>query len=384
MIRVANFMHSSLKALDEKGLLETAPLLYNPENKYSVTHFSAYPVDLKYEPLFNKRNITIACYRSKSIFPFRVLAELRNLYRAFKTNRVDIIRGRQPYHCSLYGLIMARIFGCPFVVSLGGDNRIAQRLTGKNYYNNKLISYALERLVLRYSDKIICPNQFTKHYVAGIIGEQLAEKKCSIVPWINFPRSEQTVGSARDRLGIPKGKKIIPIIGFINEYKYSDVLFEAIEALNNGFRSMTDYAFVFCGEGPLRAEGIKRFKSASNVYFPGWVSQEVSQAVLKEAAFCLIPMSGFVLLEAAGLAKCVITSNVEWHAELVSDSETGLLVTPSFSQDWKSAIIRLILNPEECTFYGLELQKRYHLLFSPEKAAMKERELYLELISKAK
>lgn len=381
MIRVANFMHSSLKALDEKGLLETTPHLYNPEKKFAVTHFSAYPVDLNYQDLFSLQNIRIACYRSNALFPFRVFRELLNIYRIFRDTKIDIIRGRQPYHCSLYGLIMAKIFKCPFVVSLGGDNRIAQKLTGKNYYNNKFISYALEKIVLRYSDGIICPNEFTKRYVAQIIGEKRAREKCSVIPWINFSKAATHLPSAYKQLGIPSVKKIIPIVGFINEYKYSNILFEVIESLNKGFKGIEEYAFVFCGDGPLREVGINKFKTSSNVFFPGWVSQEMTQAILSEAVFCLVPMSGFVLLEAASLAKCVIASNVEWHSELVAQDESGLLVTPNSVQDWKNAIVKLLLNPELCQNYAEELHARYQENYTPEVVIAKERSLYRELIT---
>lgn len=77
-------------------------------------------------------------------------------------NNVDIARGRMPY-------LMSLALGIAFVVSLGGDNRLAQEKIGRHHlFNIKWLSLFIEEQTINISDVTIVPNIYTDKYVQHI------------------------------------------------------------------------------------------------------------------------------------------------------------------------------------------------------------------------
>ena len=138
--------------------------------------------------------------------------------------------------------------------------------------------------------------------------------------------------------------------------------------------------FVFCGDGPLRTEGA-RLLGNSDARFVGWQPNAIVRGLLLRAEVVLVPMSGFVLLEAASLNRPVITSNLEWHSELVEHGISGLLVNPEKDEEWVSAVRRLLDDADTRNSFGKRLGDRYYVDYNPEILMEKERRLYDALLT---
>lgn len=380
---IANFMDSSLKDLETKGVLSSAPEIYNPRKHFDrVLHFTPHAGDLALQPLFDEWHVTLIHYPAAYLGPIKILKAAFQIWRRMKKERVDLVRGRLPYLGSLIACLCARLQKLPFVVSLGGDNRIVQERNGTYNYNSRLISYAMEWLVLKLALRIIAPNQFTKSYVEGIIGKHGADCKCVIIPWIStpIPESVDSPPNIFKKLDIPSTSAIVPIIGFLNAYKYADVLFDALDGLNLQTKNGQKVIFCFCGDGPLRPEGEKRFSKATHVRFFGWQERSIVHALLRHAEFVLIPMSGNVLMEAASIGKPVITSEVEWHSELVINRKSGLVVDPHEPSTWRRAINEMLASPNLAKQMGEQLKQRYWADYAPDRSIDLEFDLYKRLI----
>lgn len=378
-LRIANFMDSALDALDRKGNLSHAIRLYNPAGRAeSVVHFTPHSADIRFAKTFAEAGI--------EIFPFfdnrggtlarmlRVPAALVRVAAKMRRERINLVRGRLPYFGSLIGCLCARLLGVPSVVSLGGDNRLPQEREGRYYFGSRALSYGMEYCVLRLADRIIAPNVFTRNYVARILGERAAVKKVHVIPWI-LDRGEKAapVAEVDGRLGISGGKPVVAVIGHINRYKFSEEMFRVAGSLAD------EAQFVFCGDGPLRAEGEKRLSPAAR--FAGWQPNTIVLGLLQRADAVLIPMSGFVLLEAASLGRPVVTSNLEWHSELVEDGRSGLLVEAADTDAWIKAVKRLLSHPDEASGFGKRLAERFAKDYDPDRLVALELNLYGELLA---
>jgi glycosyltransferase involved in cell wall biosynthesis len=374
-------MDSSLASLEVKGNLGDAPALYNPARiAEKVVHFTPSPEDVRYRDAFAEWGIEIFPYLEPPGSRPRAWRALRALARVFaklRRERIQLIRGRLPYFGSFAGCLAGRLLGIPSIVSLGGDNRLSQEKTGVYHFGRRRLSYAVESVVLRLCDVVLAPNHFTKDYVGRIIGRERAEAKVRVIPWrIESPPA----GAAHHHLlrdnGIPADRDLVVVIGFLNRYKYSDVMFQVASRLG---ADGTGPAFVFCGDGDLRAAGEEALAGSPHVRFLGWQPRPVVQALLRAAAVVLVPMSGFVLLEAAAEGKAVVTSRVEWHGEIVEDGVNGFLVEPTAVPDWVERTTRLLRDPSLRETMGRRLQQRYEASFSPEVVLAQEVELYRSL-----
>jgi glycosyltransferase involved in cell wall biosynthesis len=376
-------MDSSLKDLERKGVLSTVGDIYNPDKVYKkVIHFTPHAQDLELAEVLSGDKISIVCHQAAGISPIRIIRAVRQASSVFKKEGVDVVRGRLPYVGSLIGGVAARLRSLPFVVSLGGDNRIAQERNRAYYYNYRFLSYGMEALVLKMADAVIVPNRFTRLYVEEIIGSRAAHRKCVTIPWMSSPIEEEDPGApAIDHL-VSSDAAVVPIIGFVNKYKFSDVLFDGLEGLPDTYYDGRPLQFVFCGDGPLRKEGEERFRDQGNIRFVGWQERTLVHTLLRRAAFVLIPMSGFVLLEAASIGKPVITSAMEWHPELIRDGETGLLADPYDPLSWREAITSFSSDPARAREMGRRLRASYEAAYSRERSINAEVSLYERLANR--
>ena len=384
-MRIANFMDSSLRDLDTKGVFSGVGETYNPGNAYElVLHFTPHGQDLAMAPRLADHRIEVIVHSGDGVSLRRCGRALGLVLGQLRRRRIQLVRGRLPYLGSLIGVAAARLLGLPSVVSLGGDNRIVQERNNSYYYGRRWLSYGMEWLTLRLATRIIVPNHFTKDYVAAILGAGLAGRKSVVIPWISAPVAESGPddGEIMRGLGISDDRVVIPVIGFLNRYKYTDILFDALNAEPPAAAGGRRPLFLFCGDGPLRAEGERRFAGRDHVRFAGWQDRTVIHAVLRRAGLVLVPMSGLVPLEAASLGRPVVASRVEWHPELIEHGVTGLLVDPDDPQDWRRAIARLLDGGSEPAAMAEALRRRYWQTYSPDAVAAEEARLYRTLTAR--
>jgi glycosyltransferase involved in cell wall biosynthesis len=381
---IANFMDSSLLDLRRKGVFDIVGETYNPRSAYErVIHFTPHACDLEASEALRGHRIEIRVHGVSALQPLKFIRALAQTWRAFGHDKVDLVRGRLPYMGSLIGGLAARLRGLPFVVSLGGDNRIPQESDGY-LYHSRAISYAMENAVLRLATRVIVPNRYTYAYVDRIIGANAARKRCAVIGWMSRPVPPADAGDDETlaAIGIAPDRTLVPIIGFVNRYKFSHVLFDVLEQGVIHGADGKPALFCFAGDGPLRAEGEQKFAGRDDVIFVGWQQKSIIQALLRRAVAVVIPMSGFVLLEAASIGKPVITSSVEWHGELVADGRSGLLVDPQDRAAWRVAIARMLAEPAEARAMGGELKAAYWQHFSPDACVAAEHRLYEDLTGK--
>lgn len=383
--KIINIMDSSLKDLETKGVFSSVGRIYNPNHAFSkVFHFTPHLKDLDLAPSLAPDKIELVHHPVSGLSPFKLILTIFKMWKLIKKNDIELIRGRLPYLGSLMGAIAARLARKPFVVSLGGDNRIVQEKNGIYNYNSKFFSYLIEQIVLQLSTSIIVPNQYTYNYVSSLIGEKKSKEKSVIIPWISDPIDKQGEAISDPRiLTIPSSRRLMIIVGFLNRYKFTDVLYKTLEAIINDSGN-EDVQFVFCGDGPLREEGERLFLNSTQVTFLGWTDKKLVQQLMRKAEVILIPMSGFVLLEAASLGKPIITSNVEWHSEMVQDGITGLVVTPDDVEAWKKAIQEMLDNPIKAQEYGEKIEKLYFSQYAPDITIQAEKTLYTKLMEAPK
>ena len=367
-------MESSFAALGKKGNLAVVPELYNPHKTYDkVVHFTPHLGDLDYRQLFAQWNITLRCFGVSRLSPVDILKGFLKILHGLHKEKVNVIRGRSPYLSSLLGCLAGRILGISSVVSLGGNNRLNQELKNTYKYGSKSWSYRIEKWVLQLCTKIIVPNRYTLQYVEGIIGKT-AHKKCVVIPWIveAIPEQDQSEPDIRSMFNIPQNGRIVCTIGHLNRYKYSDVLFQMLKKAN---WENEDVYFVFCGDGVLRKEGEGMLAGRNWIRFIGWQDRPVVHALLRQSDVVVIPMSGFVLLEAASLGKPVVTSNVEWHSELVRHEQEGLLAQADSPDEWLNGIDRMLHSPHQADKWGKALKTKFTEQYHP--SITKEKELEL-------
>jgi glycosyltransferase involved in cell wall biosynthesis len=383
----------SLAAFKSKGnLTHYVETLYNPRNYFCKAHIIVFDKpDLSVRLNNPTLRVHYLHHLSLGQYPGRIRRYIGRglslplmLYqtiRIIKRERITIIRARNAYLAGLLAVLSGKITGVPVVVSLGGDNRIAQKLLGRYYTYSRFVSYRLEEFSLRHADRVFCTNEFTRQYALRL---GVAPEKTRVVPHrvdLNLIGAQDEL-LARRELGLDD-RPMILFVGRFEADKQVDVVIEAIPAILKRHPAAT---FVFLGDGSLRGELEGRCAElgiASAVVFAGFQTRERIAKYLAAASVVWIPMSGFVVYEAAAARKPIVAFDVEWHSEFVEHNVTGMLVENRNVPKLTEAVVALLDNPDHARFLAENAEKRFYEECDQDRLADREIQEYLEVMGGA-
>jgi glycosyltransferase involved in cell wall biosynthesis len=384
----------SLAAFKNKGnLTHYVDTLYNPGNYFARAHIVVFDkadlsVDLKNPTLrvHYLRHLSLGGPRPGRLARYigRGLSLPYMLYQTVQVVRregITVIRARNAYLAGLLAVLTGKICGVPVVVSLGGDNRIAQELLGRYYTYSRFLSFRIEEFSLRRADRVFCTNEFTRRYAIRL---GVPPEKTRVVPHrIDLHLLGMAdEDSARHEFGLGQ-RPMVLFIGRFERDKQVDVVIEAIPAI---LKRHPETAFVFIGDGSMRAELQARcaeLQIGSAAMFVGYQTREQIAKYLAAASVVWIPMSGFVIYEAAAARRPIVAFDVEWHSEFVEHNVTGLLVRDRDVQHVAEAVIAILDDPGRARTLAANAERK--LREGSDQGVLVKEEIreYAELISSA-
>jgi glycosyltransferase involved in cell wall biosynthesis len=383
--RLLNLCSVSLSELKKKGNLSQINFLYNPNNFFKKVFHCTF--NLKDKDIVDKLNDSLVIVYLKKIsrynLPITMLFNISKLLLLVNRKRINAVRARNIRLPSLLGLIVARLTRIPYIVSLGGDNRLCQEKTGKYAYGNKWMSYKIEELILSHADAVIVPNKFTENYVKTITHKKYKGKIVNI-PWILepsfFEKEKRLDIDIYSRFLINPEFPFIAVIGFLNRYKFIDKIIDVAQML---IEDKHNVQVVFCGGGPLEQRLRETFSNVlnKNIYLLGWQNHNVVMQLLKECALVWALMSGFVILEAAAMGAPIITSNKEWHSEFIIDGLNGYLVDPDNKNEMLEKTLNLLTNKTLLEKFKVNAKEKLNREYCPADLLNRELNLYSSLMS---
>ena len=132
--------------------------------------------------------------------------------------------------------------------------------------------------------------------------------------------------------------------------------------LENVLKSMPDVTFYWAGDGPHREKILsvlgkyENFKWLGNLQYPDKIMQYLS-SIDVYALVSGLDMAPHTILEAAGMKKPVVATNVGGIPELMKDNETGFLVEKGDVNGWIEKLSFLINDKEKRKIMGEEGRK---------------------------
>jgi glycosyltransferase involved in cell wall biosynthesis len=379
--------------MQKKGnLTHYVETLYNPGNYFKRAHIVVFDkpdlsVDLRNPTLrvhylrhlaFGPNPRRLARYIGRGLsLPFMLYQTVRIVRR----EGITVIRARNAYLAGLLAVLTGKIARVPVVVSLGGDNRIAQELLGRYYTYSRFLSFRIEEFALRRADRVFCTNEFTRRYAIRL---GVPREKTRVIPHrIDLQiLSVADDGEARRELGLGQ-RPMVLFIGRFERDKQVDVLIEAIPAI---LKRYPDTAFVFIGGGTMRAELEARCAALgieSAAMFVGFKNREEVAKYLAASSVVWVPMSGFVLYEAAAARRPTVAFDVEWHSEFIEHNVTGLLVRDRDVQDVAEAVVAILDDPARGRTLAANAERKLREELDESVLIKEEIREYAEVISSA-
>jgi glycosyltransferase involved in cell wall biosynthesis len=211
------------------------------------------------------------------------------------------------------------------------------------------------RLIHTWQKKVDCFIALTEFARGKFIQGGIPEEKIVIKPNFAIDTKEFHVESS---------KKFVLFVGHLSPEKGLDILLSAWNSL--------EIPLKIAGDGPLAdLIGAMAGKSTTIEYL-GSVSHSKVMELLSQAAFLVFPSKLYeglpmTIIEAFAAGIPVIASNSGPRAEIISDSNTGLLYDPDNPSDLSSRVNWLWNHTEERTEMGKNARRDYEKKYTPEK-----------------
>lgn len=265
------------------------------------------------------------------------------------TGNVDIIRAQTAYFEGLCALIISKVLGIPFCVSIHSDYDKCYQVAGIQgapvFLGSRELAKKLERFVLSHCEMVM---PIRESLAECAIRNGAKPETIRLIPHgIDMRYFLKEPGpDFKKYMGIPSEKKVISFVGRLSKENY---IYDFIKIAKNVKRVRNDVIFVIIGGGPEEnnfTEEIKNNNLKEMFKLFGFQQRANVAEFRLNSDICLCLMGGYSLIESAAAGKPLIAYDIDWHSELVKNNETGFLVKEGDIEEVTKSILMLIDNEQ--------------------------------------
>jgi len=358
----------------ERQLVELAKGL--DKERFRALVVTLYPGQPLERELEGQEGIQLVSLNRKGKFDFRILAPLVRLLRREKVHVI------QPFlsPATFFGLTAALLARVPVRVVTERCGVRRDTKLGENLYR-----FAEDRLT-RFADVAVANSQSGADF---LVSRGIAPGKTRVIyNGVNAERvtaSEAEVADLRASLGIAAEAPVIGIVASLTAPKDYPTFLRSARIVRD---SVPSARFLIVGDGPLRREleaTAAQLGLADSVLFAGHqmrVAPFIGSFDVAVLSSCDYEGCSNYLLEAMGLGRPVVATDIGGNRELVHHGETGLLVPPRDPAALAAAVLTLLVDRALVSRLTDAARARFLAGFSVPTMVRQYEQLYEELLQK--
>jgi len=268
--------------------------------------------------------------------------------------------------------ISAVFSGYPNVVTLHGNMRLVAKLAEAKPWSYLGLTAALENVVLRRTDGVVCISTYTQANVRKL------NERTWIVPNAVDPSFFETQRK-------PVDPPTILCVGFVSPRKNQNAFIEALVPL----RQKRNFRLVFLGKAPSRnnyAESFLRLvQQYSWIEHAGFLGREGLREELAKASILALPSlednCPMVVLEAAAAGVPVVASRVGGIPDLIEHEVNGLLFDPEDAAGIRESVRKVLVGGRLSDSLAETGKRMARERFHPVAVAQQHLTVYREVLS---
>lgn len=291
-----------------------------------------------------------------------VFSAIHSVLKLVKRNHYNINHTHFIFPDGLVSFIIKRLAGLPYIITAHGSD-VPGYNPNRFKFGHKLFSPAWGRIT-RSAEQIICPSESLK----SLVIKHGPNDKIAVIP--------NGIDINKFRPDANKRRRIL-LVSRMFERKGLQYFLRALEGLD------LEYEVNIVGDGPyLRTLRQIAGELKITARFWGWLentSRELKELYETSSIFVFTSESEnfpVVLLEAMAAGMTIITTKDTGCAEVVG--EAALLVEPRNPIAIRSALVKLMSNPDLCKEFGQAARRRLEYNFSWHAVAKQYSDLYGE------
>jgi glycosyltransferase involved in cell wall biosynthesis len=307
------------------------------------------------------------------------------LDRLVRREGIAIVRG-DPYYNGLIATVLGRANGRPVELRIIADADALYAVTGLLTYPRLFPSRAIERRVARYTmsraQSVLCCGD---HRPYALRNGARAECLGYAGNWSMVNPLHLGEPAEREPLGDEFGFGNRPVVAYVGRLDPTKHPEDVIVSLAKAHERNPSLAAVMVGDGPLR-DDLSRLAAElgvqDDVAFAGARDQVWIARMLTQSAVVAAPLAGLSLVESALSGTPIVAYDHDWHPDLLTNAENGLLVTYRDTAAMAAAIGELIGDPVRSARLAAAARKRALAFTQPSKLLAYERALADDLLSR--
>lgn len=314
-----------------------------PSHRALVERLSSFYEITIYGEVYRPVKITTP-YKVKFVTGKKIPSRLRELFFAFLiikdhiANRFDLLHTHSTFPTGFYGIIIAKIFSIPIVISLDGEEAVAiPEINFGHLLQSK--RKKLNRWVTQNADAVIVLTQFM---LEGVRKNLQVDRDLDIVPrgvdLQKFRFQQRTLSPPYRFLNV----------GYLNPVKDQETLIRAFAILNASVNCSLTHIGEDYNNGKVQRL-VKELGLGERVSFKGFVPHEQLPHYYMEADVLIVSSlfesQGVVVNEAMASGMLVCGSHVGLLADL--SGECCVTVPPGNASMLAAAILEILKNEKE-------------------------------------
>lgn len=316
-----------------------------------------------------------------SKFNFKVILQLVNL---IKEQRIDIVHS-QGARADFFARLSAKLARVPVVIST-----VPMPVDGFDVNPiKKFIYIVLNKFSERFVDKFIVVSEALKDVM--IERHKVDPQKVAMIYngiEINEYRIDEAEKVIHGKLGLMEEiglKSDVPVIGVIGRLVWQKGFEYFIEAIPGVLNKFKDAKFLVVGEGLLEEElkaVSKKLKIDDKISFTGF-RRDIKEILATIDIFVIpsllegLPM---ILLEAMGMGKPIVATDIDGIKEVLENGKTGLLVPPRDTVALTDAIVNLLIYRDQAHQMGINARRVVEEKFGVDIMVEKVEDVYEDLL----
>jgi glycosyltransferase involved in cell wall biosynthesis len=269
--------------------------------------------------------------------------------------------------------VSAAFSGYPNVVTVHGNMRLVAKLANAKPWTYLGLTAAIENVVLRRTDGIVCISTYTKVNVQDL-------NPCT---WIVPNAVDPSFFEIERR---PVNPPIVLCVGLVGPRKNQTAFIEAVAPL----RATKDFRVVFLGKAPSASDYTESFLKLVRQHpwidHAGFLGRERLREELAKASLLALPSlednCPMVILEAAAAGVPIVASRVGGVPDLIEHEVNGLLFNPKDPCSIRESVRAALTNRSQSQSLAetgkLLAKKRFH----PVAVAEEHLAIYREVLSR--
>jgi glycosyltransferase involved in cell wall biosynthesis len=275
--------------------------------------------------------------------------------------RASIVTATNPFLQGLNAAVATRLLGLPYAVIITRDYDWDWTVLGKqafgSVYPTRTLERSIGRWVLRHASLVLADREYYRAFAVRNGAEATRAVATRVLADAAYAAVPAEAPPVRERYGLGPG----PLLTYVGRLDTDKFALDLVECLALVQRRVPTVVLACAGTGALTGQMQRRAAElgiAEHLKLLGAVDLADLPALLATSDVFVAPHMGYTLVEAGLTGVPIVSYDYDFHAEIITDGETGYLARLRDVNSLAERVCQLLAEPVAARAMGQRLRQK--------------------------